>query len=253
MPDISTINGVDVTDISSFAGTTLADGQTIDGQNVALGFSPIITTFNTGSTPTGWTTSYGISPSFSWTSNGNFFNMWGDVGNNSYRLRYSTGFAASDVGSGSWLWQYSWYNQNDPGGSWCEDLGFAFWTGSVSSTVNWVWGANSSRVAVQHNCPTPYIYTNSSTTAGTSSALTNYTEYMTAHVYWTPSISSVTYRITSGQNDWTESGTTRQSPISNSTGVYGTGTTVYIGFSADNDAGNSGNATNLYSCRISQV
>ena len=36
MPDISTVNGVDITTLSSFGGVAFADGQTLDGQNVAL-------------------------------------------------------------------------------------------------------------------------------------------------------------------------------------------------------------------------
>lgn len=36
MPDISTINGVDITTLASFGGVAFADGQTLDGQNVAL-------------------------------------------------------------------------------------------------------------------------------------------------------------------------------------------------------------------------
>lgn len=37
MPDISTINSVDIATIASFNGVALADGQTLEGQNVALG------------------------------------------------------------------------------------------------------------------------------------------------------------------------------------------------------------------------
>ena len=36
MPDISTVNGIDITTLSSFGGVAFADGQTLDGQNVAL-------------------------------------------------------------------------------------------------------------------------------------------------------------------------------------------------------------------------
>lgn len=36
MPDISTINGVDITTLASFGGVSFADGQTLDGQDVAL-------------------------------------------------------------------------------------------------------------------------------------------------------------------------------------------------------------------------
>ena len=36
MPNISTINGVDITTLASFGGVAFADGQTLDGQNVAL-------------------------------------------------------------------------------------------------------------------------------------------------------------------------------------------------------------------------
>ncbi len=37
MPDISTINSVDIATIASFNGVALADGQTLEGQNIALG------------------------------------------------------------------------------------------------------------------------------------------------------------------------------------------------------------------------
>jgi hypothetical protein len=37
LPDISTINGVDIASLASFNGVAFADGQTLDGQNVALG------------------------------------------------------------------------------------------------------------------------------------------------------------------------------------------------------------------------
>lgn len=37
MPDISTINGIDIATLASFNGVALADGQTLEGQNVALG------------------------------------------------------------------------------------------------------------------------------------------------------------------------------------------------------------------------
>jgi len=36
LPDISTINGIDITTLASFGGVAFADGQTLDGQNVAL-------------------------------------------------------------------------------------------------------------------------------------------------------------------------------------------------------------------------
>lgn len=36
MPDISTINGIDIATLASFGGVAFADGQTLDGQNVAL-------------------------------------------------------------------------------------------------------------------------------------------------------------------------------------------------------------------------
>lgn len=36
MPDISTVNGIDITTLASFGGVAFADGQTLDGQNVAL-------------------------------------------------------------------------------------------------------------------------------------------------------------------------------------------------------------------------
>lgn len=36
MPDISTINGIDILTLASFGGVAFADGQTLDGQNVAL-------------------------------------------------------------------------------------------------------------------------------------------------------------------------------------------------------------------------
>lgn len=36
MPDISSVNGIDITTLASFGGVAFADGQTLDGQNVAL-------------------------------------------------------------------------------------------------------------------------------------------------------------------------------------------------------------------------
>jgi hypothetical protein len=36
LPDISTINGVDIATLASFGGVAFADGQTLDGQNVSL-------------------------------------------------------------------------------------------------------------------------------------------------------------------------------------------------------------------------
>jgi hypothetical protein len=36
LPDIATINGIDITTLASFGGVAFADGQTLDGQNVAL-------------------------------------------------------------------------------------------------------------------------------------------------------------------------------------------------------------------------
>jgi hypothetical protein len=36
LPNIATINGIDITTLASFGGVAFADGQTLDGQNVAL-------------------------------------------------------------------------------------------------------------------------------------------------------------------------------------------------------------------------
>ena len=190
--------------------------------------SGVVYDLTLGSTPAGMTASYGQSgPSLSWSS-GVGVAMYGNAGSNSYPLRLTTAF------SGDYLFQLSTRIDND-----CSDAGLGLFNSSYTSTWNWSWSQASGRIAVQHNCPTPYIYGQSSQTAGTSdcvkpSNIGGSGTWITMHFRHLSSQSKVRYSVTKGQNDWTESGQLLQSHIQLSEYFSGT---YYVGISADFDSG----------------
>lgn len=182
-----------------------------------------------GSTPSGMTSSYGNSgPSLSW-STGVGVAMYGNASSNSYPLRLTTAF------SGDYLFQLSTRIDNS-----CSDAGVALFSSSYTNgSWNWVWGSSSGRIAIQNNCPTPYIYGQSSQTAGTSSVLEPSSiggsgTWITMHFRHLSSQYKVQYSVTKGQNDWTESGQVLQTTIDHSEYYSGT---YYVGISADFDSG----------------
>tara|TARA_B100000683_G_C12261566_1_gene461837 strand:- start:45 stop:704 length:660 start_codon:yes stop_codon:yes gene_type:complete len=182
-----------------------------------------------GSTPAGMTSSYGQSgPSLSW-STGVGVAMYGNAGSNSYPLRLTTAF------SGDYLFQLSTRIDDS-----CSDAGVALFNSSyTSSSWNWVWGSSSGRIAIQNNCPTPYIYGQSSQMNGISSLLDPSNiggsgTWITMHFRHLSSQSKVQYSVTKAKNDWTESGQLLQSAIQLSDYFSGN---YYVGISADFDSG----------------
>ena len=182
-----------------------------------------------GSTPAGMTSSYGQSgPSLSWSS-GVGVAMYGNAGSNSYPLRLTTAF------SGDYLFQLSTRIDNS-----CSDAGVALFNSSyTSSGWNWSWSSSSGRIAIQNNCPQPYIYGQSGSIAGTSgvlepSSIGGSGTWITMHFRHLSSQSKVKYSVTKAKEDWTESGVVLQSAIQLSEYFSGT---YYVGISADFDSG----------------
>ena len=190
--------------------------------------SGVVYDLTLGSTPSGMTASYGQSgPSLSWSS-GVGVAMYGNAGSNSYPLRLTTAF------SGDYLFQLSTRIDNT-----CSDAGVGLFNSSYTSTWNWTWSTASGRIAIQNNCPQPYIYGQSGSTAGTSgvlepSSIGGSGTWVTMHFRHESSQSKVRYSVTKGQNDWTESGQLLQSHIQLSEYFSGT---YYVGISADFDSG----------------
>lgn len=189
--------------------------------------------FTGGSAPTGFTVASGSTPTLTFDGTGAKFG--GDATGNAYRLRSTDSF------TGDYLFQIS-TRIDDSTGSWCNDAGIGLFNNTYTSS-NWDWAWNttvSNRIAVQNNCPQPYIYGTSQQVAGTSNLLQPPTvpqnDWITMHMKHEPSISTTSFSVTLGNRDWTESGTRIQNWITCGDTWSGT---YYWGITCDNDNGNT--------------
>ena len=211
----------------------------------------VVLDFTQGSAPSGTTTSYGSdSTTLSWANSN--LNISGDAGNNSYRLRLNKIF------EGDYLFQLSTRLDDTTSGSFCNDAGLALFTAvthnDTTGNWDWAWSASAGRLAVQNNCPQPYIYGQSGQYAGTANVLKptssggssnvgSYPSWITMNVRYLPSQTKIQYSVRAGKNDWTESGGVIQSTFElnerfSQAGALG----YYVGVSADFD-----NGTTLFS------
>ena len=192
--------------------------------------------FTGGSAPSGFTVASGSSPTLTFDSTGAKFS--GNAANNAYRLRSTDSF------TGDYLFQIS-TRIDDAAQSWCNDAGMGLFSSSyTSSNWEWAWNANiSDRKAVQNNCPQPVIYGSSTTVNGTSDLLrpspqgqVPQNDWITMHMKHESSINTLSYSVTLGNKDWTQSGTRIQNWINISESWSGT---YYWGITCDNDNGNT--------------
>jgi hypothetical protein len=167
------------------------------------------------------------------------FRTAGDANNNAYPLQTENSFA------GDMLFQASVLVTDS-----CSDPGLAIFPATSRTTAIWNWGSEPSRIAVQCNCPTPYIYgKNTSSNNGTISFGSN--TYITMHFFHKPSVNESTFRVTQGKDDWflqsTEVGTPRTINESYLEPVY-------LGVSSDFDGASlSSTSTNFNALRITPL
>ena len=201
--------------------------------------------FTTGSTPTGWITPdlsevSGYTMAFSWSdadenSSGDYFWLKGDAGNGRthYPLRYETAL------QGDYLIQLSFH----AGDITCRDWGVAVSPNNATSVEDtqwfWKWGANSTRVAVQADCPNPTIYGTSASSqiggAHLSPSNVNTPAWYTYHMYHRPSVPSTTLILTIGQSDWELDGAQQGSTASIAETIVGEGVDYWVGVGGDWD------------------
>ena len=129
----------------------------------------------------------------------------------------------------------------------CSDPAIAIWT---SGTPSWRWGTHSSRISLQQNCTTPYLYGTSSQQSAGSSTPTNSSNPITLHLHHQPSLNRTRAWVTTVADDWGNESSNRVGnimQISNNYGVNG----VYCGLSSDYDnASLSSVSTNFTKWRI---
>jgi alpha-tubulin suppressor-like RCC1 family protein len=143
--------------------------------------------------------------------------------------------------SGNNLFQVSFYNVNSDN---CGDPGVAIWpTSNGRTSPIWTWGAQSSRIAAQMNCPQPVIYGYSNGTNGTSGTYSLNTWY-TLHFYHEPSLGRCRFAVTQGQNDWTRSGALFSPEITLNESIA---SSYYFGIASDNDGGTLGGQQTAFS------
>lgn len=133
----------------------------------------------------------------------------------------------------------------------CSDPSIAIFT-SPAATPQWQWGANGTRVSIQCDCTTPVFYgtSNSANSGGTIPWGPGY--YATLHLSHEPSQSRTRAWLTSGQNDWTSSGTQIGSTMQINES-YGS-TPVYCGLASDFDGASLGpNSTNFNALRVTKL
>lgn len=133
----------------------------------------------------------------------------------------------------------------------CSDPSIAIFNVNAA-TPQWQWGANPTRIALQCNCTTPYLYglTATSDSAGTLPFAPGY--YATLHLSHEPSLTRTRAWVTSGQNDWTSSGTQIGSTMQISEN-YGS-TPIYCGIASDFDGASiSPTSTNFSAIRVTKL
>jgi len=148
LPDISTINGVDITTLASFGGVAFADGQTVDGQNVALSNESHVFIDTTGAISSG-TSSVSFTSGFSSTYHSyefHFINVATGYGGMEFQVNAAgqSGFNEPIVSYG----RYAYHNESDTGYS----IGFS----SVGSGQGQTSGATGKTDYVQINVDQEY-------------------------------------------------------------------------------------------------
>ena len=164
----------------------------------------------------------------------------GDASGSVYELQTASAYV------GDYLFQTSVLVTNN-----CSDPALAIFS-SNAATPQWAWGTNSTRISLQCNCTTPYIYgtTNQSNSGGTLGPYSSY--YITMHLWHEPSLFRSRARVTVGLNDWTVSGTQIGSEMQVSDS-YGS-TPVYCGLASDFDGATLGaSSTNFQAMRVTKL
>jgi hypothetical protein len=134
----------------------------------------------------------------------------------------------------------------------CPDPAIGIWNAANGRTYpTWNWGASSTRISCQLNC-TAYavIYGTSSSANGSGFTFTNNTWY-TMHVYHEPTLSRTRFSVTTGQNDWTQSGSVLCSQITLADYYSGS---YYVGLASDADGYTIGaDSTNFSGMKITKL
>ena len=131
----------------------------------------------------------------------------------------------------------------------CSDPAIAIWTGS-STLPAWNWGTNSTRISLQQNCTTPYLYGTSQQSSAGSGTPTNSSNPITLHLHHQPSLSRTRAWVTTIADDWGNETNSRVGSIMQISNNYGS-TAVRCGLSSDYDnASLSSVSTNFTKWRI---
>tara|TARA_Y100001972_G_scaffold125302_1_gene176235 strand:- start:1310 stop:3070 length:1761 start_codon:yes stop_codon:yes gene_type:complete len=170
-----------------------------------------------------------FSSTYGWQTGGNASGL-------TYELYTSTTF------SGDHLFECTVLFANN-----CSDPAIAIWS---SGTPSWTWGTNSSRISLQQNCTTPYLYGTSQQSNAGSSTPTNSSNPITLHLHHQPSLSRTRAWVTTIADDWGNETNSRVGNIMSITNNYGN-SGVYCGLSSDYDGASLGAfSTNFTKWRI---
>lgn len=137
----------------------------------------------------------------------------------------------------------------------CPDPSIAIWPASNGRTSpQWNWGTQASRISYQLNCTSsPVIYGTSVQTQGTAFSFGAVNTWYTLHFYHEPTLSRTRALFTTGQNDWTISGTQLGGSTLTNSNFYSAGTPLYIGLASDADGKTLGAGCNFSGMRISPL
>lgn len=219
--------------------TVLATSQAITINDTSTGSAEpgAFTEFNlrTSSTPSGLTYNSGQSSLLSAFNSTYGWQTAGNASGNTYELYTSTTF------SGDHLFECTVLFANG-----CSDPAIAIWS---SGTPSWNWGTHSSRISLQQNCTTPYIYGTSSQQSAGSSTPTSSSNPITLHLHHQPSLSRTRAWVTTNADDWGNESSNRVGNIMSISNYYSGG--VYCGLSSDYDNTSLGStSTNFTKWRI---
>ena len=129
----------------------------------------------------------------------------------------------------------------------CSDPAIAIWS---SGTPSWAWGTHTSRISLQQNCTTPYLYGTSSSQSAGSNTPTSFSNPITLHLHHQPSLSRTRAWVTTVADDWGNESSNRVGNIMSITNNYGSNA-VYCGLSSDYDSASLGlYSTNFTKWRI---
>ena len=220
--------------------TVLATSQAITINDTSTGSAEpgAFTEFNlrTSSTPSGLTYNSGQSSLLSAFNSTYGWQTAGNASGNTYELYTSTTF------SGDHLFECTVLFANN-----CSDPAIAIWT---TGTPSWNWGTHSSRISLQQNCTTPYLYGTSNQGSAGSSTPTSSSNPITLHLHHQPSLSRTRAWVTTVADDWGNETNNRVGNIISITNNYGN-TGVRCGLSSDYDNVSLGStSTNFTKWRI---